>query len=170
MKNITTPTPSVDTADEEAAFLFDDWVDPIEAAVRQQVRGFIERLMHEELEAALRRARYGRAPKTGEAASAAGHRHGHRTRHLTGTFGKTELSVPRARLDAGDGRTKEWKSSSLRAYQRRTKAADAVIASAYLAGVNTRRVWRALASLFDGAISKDTVNGLECLEQPLARG
>jgi putative transposase len=29
--------------------------------------------------------------------------------------------VPRARLSGADGRTSEWKSVSLRAYQRRTK-------------------------------------------------
>jgi putative transposase len=44
------------------------------------------------------------------------------------------------------------------AYQRRTRAADALIASAYLSGTNTRRVRRALASLFGGAVGKDTVS------------
>ena len=66
--------------------------------------------------------------------------------------------MPRARLDAGDGKTSEWKSKALRAYQRRTKAADALIASTYLAGTNTRRVRRALAALFGGAVGKDTVS------------
>jgi hypothetical protein len=33
-----------------------------------------------------------------------------------------------------------WKSKALRAYQRRTKQADSLIAGAYLAGTNTRRV------------------------------
>ncbi len=46
----------------------------------------------------------------------------------------------------------------LRAYQRRTKAADALIAGAYLAGTNTRRVRRALHSGFAGAIGKDVVS------------
>ena len=46
----------------------------------------------------------------------------------------------------------------MRAYQRRTKAADALIASTYLAGTNTRRVRRALAALFGGAVGKDTVS------------
>ena len=45
-----------------------------------------------------------------------------------------------------------------RAYQRRTLAADALIASTYLAGTNTRRVRRALAALFGGAVGKDTVS------------
>jgi putative transposase len=85
------------------------------------------------------------------------HRHGHRSRSLTGTFGRTEIEVPRARLDGPDGQTTEWKSKILRAYQRRTLAADALIASTYLAGTNTRRVRRALAALFGGAVGKDMV-------------
>ena len=62
-------------------------------------------------------------------------RHGHRERTLTGTFGKTRIAVPRARLTGEDGQTREWRSGSLRAYQRRTRAADALIAGAYLAGL-----------------------------------
>jgi len=34
-------------------------------------------------------------------------------------------------------------------------AADALIASTYLAGTNTRRVRRALKALFGGAVGKD---------------
>src|SRR5258706_2372100 len=88
----------------------------------------------------------------------AGHRHGSRTRSLTGTFGPIEIAVPRARLTTADGKTTEWKSQTLRAYQRRTLAADALIASTYLAGTNTRRVRRALAALFGGTVGKDTVS------------
>jgi transposase-like protein len=57
-----------------------------------------------------------------------------------------------------DGGTTEWKSEALRAYQRRTRAAEALIAGAYLAGVNTRRVRRAFAALFSGAVGKDIVS------------
>jgi hypothetical protein len=64
--------------------------------------------------------------------------------------------VPRARLNTPDGKTTEWKSEALPAYQRRTRAADALIAGAYLFGTNTRRVRRALAAVFRGAVSKDT--------------
>ena len=66
--------------------------------------------------------------------------------------------MPRARLERADGKTTEWKSKALRAYQRRTLAADALIAGTYLAGTNTRRVRRALAALFRGAVGKDTVS------------
>jgi transposase-like protein len=58
-------------------------------------------------------------------AGLAGHRHGSRTRSLTGTFGPIEIAVPRARLNIPEGQTTEWKSQALRAYQRRTLAADA---------------------------------------------
>src|SRR2546429_8143423 len=93
-----------------------------------------------------------------ESAGVAGHRHGHRSRSLMGSFGRVEIAVPRARLNTPDGKTTEWKSKALRAYQRRTLAADALIASTYLAGTNTRRVRRALAALFGGAVGKDTVS------------
>jgi putative transposase len=143
--------------------LFEDWFDPIEMGARIRVRSFIEELIEGELQAALSRPRYGRATPTGAgsgdvAPGVRGHRHGHRSRTLMGTFGRVEIKVPRARLTAGDGKTSEWKSKTLPAYQRRTRAADALIAGAYLAGVNTRRVRRALAALFGGAVSKDTVS------------
>jgi transposase-like protein len=113
--------------------LFDNWFDAIEDGVRDRVRGFIGTILEEELDAALSRPRYGRRKANGNEDAAAlvvGCRHGHRKRTLTGTFGKTEISVPRARIKSEDGKTSEWKSKSLRAYQRRTKAADALIAGA----------------------------------------
>jgi putative transposase len=146
-------------ADENTPPLFDNWFDPIESAVRARVRGFIEELIENELEAVLARPRYGRRAKDAdEGPSVAGHRHGQRQRTLTGMFGKTEITVPRARLKVGDGETTEWRSSALRAYQRRTLAADALIAGSYLAGTNTRRVRRALKALFGGSVGKDTVS------------
>jgi transposase-like protein len=120
-------------------------------------------MIEAELEVALSRPRYGRLAKTRDgadsvAAGVSGHRHGHRSRSLMGTFGRVEIQVPRARLTAADGKTSEWKSKALPAYQRRTRAADALIAGAYLSGTNTRRVRRALAALFGGAVGKDTVS------------
>ena len=116
-------------------------------------------MIEEELTTALARPRYGRR-RNGEEAEAGvvGHRHGRRTRRLTGTFGPTEIVVPRARLVGEDGTTSEWKSAGLRAYQRRTLAADALIASTYLAGTNTRRVRRALAAVFAEGVGKDVVS------------
>lgn len=160
MTSITTKPDSAQPAAERAVDLFDNWFDPIETEVRSRAREFIEELIRGELDAVLARPRYGRIPMAGdeESAGVAGHRHGSRTRSLTGTFGPIEIAVPRARLNTSEGKTTEWKSQALRAYQRRTLAADALIAGSYLAGTNTRRVRRALAALFGGTVGKDTVS------------
>jgi putative transposase len=141
-----------------AVDLFDNRFDPIEAEVRARSRQLIEELIRGELDAALWRPRYGRSQMTGNEAKdgVSDHRHGGRTRSLTGTFGPIEIAVPRARLTTSEGKTTEWKSQALRAYQRRTLAANALIANSYLAGTNTRRVRRALAALFGGTVGKDT--------------
>ena len=160
MTKHTTKRDSVQPAAEKAVDLFDNWFDPIETEVRSRAREFIEELLRCELDTALARPRYARSQMAGNEGRAvvAGHRHGSRTRSLTGTFGPIEIAVPRARLTTPEGGTAEWKSQALRAYQRRTLAADALIASSYLAGTNTRRVRRALAALFGGTVSKDTVS------------
>jgi putative transposase len=160
MTSITTKSDSSQPGVETASRLFDNWFDPIETEVRARARQFIEELLREELDAALARPRYERSQMPGneERTGVAGHRHGSRTRSLTGTFGPIEIAVPRARLTTSEGKTTEWKSGALRAYQRRTLAADALIASTYLAGTNTRRVRRALAALFDGTVGKDIVS------------
>jgi transposase-like protein len=160
MTSGTTKPDSLQHEAETAPHLFDDWFDPIETEVRGRARQFIEELIRGELDEALARPRYGRSKTAGdeERAGVVGHRHGSRKRSLTGTFGPVEIDVPRARLNSLEGRTTEWKSQALRAYQRRTLAADALIASCYLAGTNTRRVRRALAALFGGTVGKDTVS------------
>jgi transposase-like protein len=107
--------------------------------------------LEEELAAVLRRNRYGRSGQV------AGYRHGHRDRQVLGAFGKVTISVPRARLAAAEGKAKEWRSKVLPTYKRRTVQADQLLAGSYLASTNTRRVRRAFAALFGGAISKDTV-------------
>ena len=127
------------------------WFDPLEDAVRLQVRAFIEELLEEELDAVLGRGRYERG------GTARGHRHGRRPRRLVTTFGPLELSVPRARLRDAAGR-REWRSELLPAYRRLSHRAEALIAEAYLAGMNTRRVRRALAGLFAGQVGKDAVS------------
>src|SRR4030081_688656 len=162
MKSFTRKSDSSQPAAETAVYLFDDWFDPIEAGVRDRVREFIQAMVEGELDAALMRPRYGRGSQSSGdddgPVGVIGHRHGHRSRSLMGTFGRTEIEVPRARLDGPDGKTTEWKSKTLRAYQRRTLAADALIAGPSLAGTNPRRVRRALAALFGGAVGKDTVS------------
>src|SRR6202142_3051889 len=154
-KSITKPD-SLQPATELAVDLFDNWFDPIETEVRARAREFIEELLRGELDSVLARPRYGRSQVAGNEGRTgiAGHRHGSRTRSLTGTFGPIEIAVPRARLNTLEGKTTEWKSQALRAYQRRTLAADALIASTYLAGTNTRRVRRPQGALVGGAGGK----------------
>jgi len=140
-------------ADSMALFAGEAWFDPIEAGIRDQVRGFIQELLEQELAAALGRTRHERA-----AGEPKGYRNGTRERQLLGSFGPVEISVPRARMAVEGGGTQEWRSASLPRYARMTKQVEALIAGAYLAGTNTRRVKRALAALFGGAVGKDVVS------------
>ena len=134
-------------------FSGEDWFDPLEEAVRFQVRAFIEAMVEEEVQGALGgRKRYQRKDKP------KGYRNGHRERQLVGTFGALTVSLPRARLLDQHGREREWRSQTIQAYKRLTKQAEAIIANAYLAGTNTRRVRRALAGLFGGKVGKDAVS------------
>jgi putative transposase len=71
MKEATSASPA-----RPSRFAFGDWFDPLEEAVRGQVRWLIEPLLEEELEAALGRGRYQRGARS------SGRRHGHRPRQL----------------------------------------------------------------------------------------
>ena len=86
---ITKPDSSQREA-ETAPQLFDDWFDPIETEVRDRARQFIEELIRGELDMVLERPRYGRGKMAEREGSAGvtGHRHGSRTRSLTGTAGQ----------------------------------------------------------------------------------
>ena len=132
MTNNSTKLPVLGSDAEIGVGLLDEWFDPIKAGLRDRVRELIQTMIENELEAVLSRPRYARRPKADPenygACSVAGHRHGHRSRSLLGTFGRVEIAVPRARLDTSEGKTTEWKSKALRAYQRRTKQADSLIA------------------------------------------
>jgi putative transposase len=142
---------SKQAAAEAALFAGEAWFDPIEAGLRERIRGFIEELVEQELTEALGRRRY-------ERGGAVGHRHGRRERRLIGSFGPVAIAVPRARLATEDGPTREWRSATLPRYARMTRQVEALIAGAYLSGTNTRRVQRALAALFRGAVGKDAVS------------
>jgi len=158
---------STTISSDATLFTGEAWFDPIEAGLRGRVRDFIEDLIEHELAAALGRGRYERrsaeAVPTVEpdqiAPPLAGHRHGHRSRRIMGSFGAVEIAVPRARMVIPEkGVTAEWRSAALPRYARRTRQVEALIAGAYLAGTNTRRVRRALAALFAGSVSKDIVS------------
>jgi hypothetical protein len=99
VKKDTTNAPA-DVADE---MVFDNWFDPIETELRTKVRGFIEAMIEEELETVLAHRRYGRRSRQPVAddvgTPTAGHRHGRRTRSLTGTFGRTGIAARFASIE-----------------------------------------------------------------------
>src|SRR5262249_61522790 len=104
MKSITTKYDSSQPVADTAVYLFDDGFDPIEATVG---RGFIQAMIEGELDGTLERPRYGRRLQSSISASDGriavnGHRHGHRSRSLMGTFG-----LPRARLNGPGGRARQ---------------------------------------------------------------
>jgi len=67
--------------------------------------------------------------------------------------------VPRGRLAAADGGTREWRSGVVERYARRTSDVDAAMVSMYLAGVNTRKVKAAMRPLLGGhAMSRSAVS------------
>lgn len=60
MKSTITKPDSLQPVGEPAVHLFDNWFDPIEAAVRDRVRRFIETMIEDELDEILQRPRYRR--------------------------------------------------------------------------------------------------------------
>ncbi len=69
-----------DRSEESSEFLGAGWFDPIEAVIRDRVRGFIEELVDAELAEALGRSRYRRRVPAELAGGSAGYRHGRRDR------------------------------------------------------------------------------------------
>jgi transposase-like protein len=134
-----------------------EWgADTIEAEIRERIRGIIEAVVEEELEAALGA---GKSQRVGAART--GYRHGARERQLSTSLGKTTIMLPRARLKDADGAESEWHSRTIRRYQRRTERVDAALLGTYLSGINTRRLRGALSPLLRGApLSKDAVSRL----------
>jgi len=130
--------------------------DTIEAVMRERIRDTIERLVEEELEAALGA---GKSARVGTQRQ--GYRHGTRPRTLTTSVGPATFRVPRARVAAADGTRREWQSTIVPRYQRRTARVDAALVGVYLTGTNTRRLKGALAPLLRGGpLGKDAVSRL----------
>jgi len=130
--------------------------DTIEVEIRERVRGMIEAIVEEELEATLGA---GKSQRVG--AVRTGYRHGVRTRQLSTSLGQTTIRLLRARLRSGDGAEQEWHSRVVPCYQRRTERVDGALLGAYLSGINSRRLRGALSPLLRGApLSKDAVSRL----------
>ena len=129
--------------------------DTIELRMRERVRATIEAIVEEELVAALGAERSSRVEER------RGYRHGSRQRTLTTTLGPATFAMPRARVVSADGGRKEWRSETIRRYERRTARLDEAILGVYLCGANTRRIRGALAPLLRGGpLSKDAVSRL----------
>jgi putative transposase len=129
--------------------------DTIELRMRERIRATIEEIVEEELAAALGAGRSSRVEER------RGYRHGTRERTLTTTLGRATFEMPRARVVAADGARKEWRSETIRRYERRTARLDEAILGVYLCGANTRRIRGALAPLLRGGpLSKDAVSRL----------
>jgi len=162
MEQGSTTTEAADTG----LFAGDAWFDPIEAGIRERVRGFIEELLEQELTAALGRGKSERA-----AGEPKGYRNGTRERQLLGSFGPVEVEVPRARMAAADGGTKEWRSAALPRYARMTRQVEALIAGAYLAGTIADRL-EDLSELLRSVGERDAaacLAGLDPLREPATR-
>jgi transposase-like protein len=130
--------------------------DSIEMAMRTRIRETIEALVKEELDAVLGARKSARVGDSRQ-----GYRHGARKRTLTTSVGPTTFAMPRARIQETDGTRTEWRSETVRRYERRTTRVDEAILGVYLAGGNTRRIKGALAPLLRGGpLSKDAVSRL----------
>jgi transposase-like protein len=125
----------------------------VEAAIRGRIRRTLEKLIREEIDAALGAERHKRSEER------RGYRHGRKPARVVVTeYGPTEVVVPRARVRTAAG-MEEFRSGVLERYTRRTRRVDAAILSCYLAGANTRKVALALRPLLTGRwMSKSAVS------------
>lgn len=114
MTRTTMKAEAVHPRDEPTSYLFDNWFDPTEAARRERSARLHRNDAQDRVGSAAcpsplwpasRRRAAMRPPM-----SPANRHDSRRTRTLTGTFGITEITVPRVRLEAGEDRTVEWQS------------------------------------------------------------
>jgi transposase-like protein len=128
--------------------------DAIERVMRERIRDTIERLVREELDTVLGATKSARVGDQRQ-----GYRHGTRPRTLTTSLGPVTFTLPRARVEESDGTTREWRSTIVPRYQRRTARVDAALVGVYLTGSNTRRIKGALAPLLRGGpLGKDAIS------------
>lgn len=125
----------------------------IQDLLHRRVLEAVQTVLEEELSEALGTSRYERSDER------RGYRNGHETRRITTRLGTESLQVPRGRMVADDGRTREFRSEVVPRYARRTREVDEAILGAYLAGANTRRIRKALEPLLGAEhLSKSAVS------------
>ncbi len=125
----------------------------IQELLQRRVLEAVEGVLEEELSLALGTSRYERNPVR------RGYRNGSEWRRITTREGTRELAVPRGRVKAAGGATKEFRSRLLSCYARRTAEVDEAILACYLSGANSRRIKKALAPLLgEENLSKSAVS------------
>jgi len=127
--------------------------DEVRQLLRRRMLEAIELLLDEELTAGLGCGPYERSGER------CGYRNGSERRRITTEVGLAELEAPRGRVWRPDGSTAEFRSRILPRYARRSRQVDEALMGAYLAGVNTRRIRRALEPLVGEAhLSRSAVS------------
>ena len=121
--------------------------------IRSRIREAIDTVLEEELTEAL-----GSRPNE-RSERRRGYRNGARERPVTTEAGTRVLRVPRARILEEGGSSREFRSEVLPRYARRSRVVDELILGAYLAGVNSRRIRKALEPLLgERHLSKSAVS------------
>lgn len=127
--------------------------DPVATLIREAIREVLETAVAEEVSAALGRAAWERVSER------RGYRHGTGVRTVVTGEGPVTLRVPRARLNAPDGTTREFQNGVLPKYARRRERVDAILAQLYISGASTRDLRRALQPLLGTqALSRSAVS------------
>jgi len=125
----------------------------IEQKLRERVRDAIEIVLEEELTEALGCARHDRSEDR------RGYRNGSIEREITLETGLERIRIPRGRIERDGGGSAEFRSEILPRYARRSRRVDEAILGVYLAGGNSRRIRKALASLLgERHLSKSAIS------------
>ena len=103
-------TPCLPQSESRRRSTFRQRVRPARSWTLRSSSRILQCMLEGELDMVLARSRYGRHAKPSsrdaeDAVGVTGHRHGHRSRSLLGTFGRVEIEVPCARLNTPDGKT-----------------------------------------------------------------
>jgi putative transposase len=122
-------------------------------SMREKCCEALEDLLKEEINEALGALRYKRTEGRG------GYRNGSYERQVVTAGGEATIAMPRAVVKDEAGAWVEHRSKVLPAGARRIPAIDAVILGAYLGGMNTRKIRRALEPLLGAsALSKSAIS------------
>ena len=128
-------------------------VDLLRESLRSRIREVIEELLQAELAEVLGAVRHERTDDR------AGYRNGSYERRLVTEAGPTAVTVPRARIEDEDGKTREHQSEILPRYERRSRRVNEAIIGCYLAGANSRRIRQALQPLLGSSqLSKSAIS------------